>query len=173
MNLREEAISLLEKAGYAIRATGHAAFHFEDSSVLGVLSVYDSADEIADRWEEVQDSFLVEHDSALRSSPHKAWNVYSVHVTQAEASSKRVQDLKNIEEDLRRTRKIVGAGLASRSDLRQSLLPLLSIQRLVTLKREPDLDRLHQRIDPEGGPLSGLMGNLQAEEIARTLLETQ
>lgn len=175
MNVLEEARSYLEQAGYRTESAREldGVFYFEDLSLLGFVVVHESVNDMTSHWEELQDKFLKQSASLMRRDPQKAWNVYSIHMTNAEASPDGLQEMERIEEDFRGTRKIATASVRSRADVRQALLPLLPIQNQMSLTSRGDMDRVRERIAPAGGPLTELTGTAPPKEIANSLLEQE
>lgn len=173
MNILEEVRSLLEQAEYRTKSTPEqeTICYFEDSNLLGLIVVYETVSSLIDNWEGVQDTFLKSSSSQIKKDPRKAWNAYSIHMSAQDADEASVQELERIEEDFRGTRKITAASVKSRSDVRQALLPLLPIQNLMSLTNRGDMERIQNRIAPEGGPLMGLTGSLPPADIADALAE--
>ena len=166
MNLNIEARNIFEKYGYETFNFKEEpiSFIFEDQSLLGFVCVCDSVQDILDKWQQVQDSFLSKSARLLSSDPLKAWNVYSVYLTEGNAPKDHQLDLIIIEEDLRGTRKIVGHGILTRTDLENALLPLLPIRQKVLLTTEDYLERLETRIEiPE------LLDDVNEREIFQIL----
>lgn len=175
MNVLEEARSYLEQAGYRTESAREldGVFYFEDPNLLGFVAVHETVNDLIDHWEKLQDKFLRQSASRLRSDPRKLWNVYSIHVTEVEAKLDSLQELERIEEDFRGTRKIAAASVKSKADVRQALLPLLPVQNQMSLTSRGDLDRVRERVAPSGGPLRDLAGSVGPREIANSLLERE
>lgn len=172
MNVIHEARSILEKANYQTHAQNLSSdvFYFEDFSILGFVKVCETIESLINGWESSQDSFLKEHALRLRSEPNKAWNVYSVFLSTQECPDHKKSKLFEIEEDFRGARKIARAGIKTRQDLQLSLLPLLPMKNLMSLKTEDVEERLRKRLSPDGdSPLLELIGQKTAEELARIL----
>ncbi|MCO6512809.1 MAG: hypothetical protein J5I65_18645, partial [Aridibacter famidurans] len=87
---------------------------FEDDVLLGALFVLESPAVILNQWERCQDSFLRENSPRLSIDPYKAWNSYTVLLTEAPTDRNTMEALFAIEEDFRGTRKIVRAGVTTR-----------------------------------------------------------
>ena len=173
MDLLEEANAILEAAGYRTVRPGRSAerFYFEDSSLLGFVSVFPSVDQLLKDWEGLQDSFLSAHAKPLRLAPGKAWNAYSILLTQAVCSARQLPLVLGIEEDFRGTRKIARASIATRPDLIRALFPLLPIHHLVTLGREDAAGRLQARPELAGEILTALLADVSVGDTVRVLLE--
>ena len=172
MNLLHKARAILEDAEYVTFSPGQTddTFYFEDDCVLGFVRECENCVTIVNNWESIQDSFLKENSIRLRAEPNKAWNVYSVFLTNEDCPEDQKGILFGIEEDFRGTRKIIRTGIKSSSDLRDALVALLPIQNLMSLETEAAEERLRQRLSPDGdSPLVELLGTKTAEEIARLL----
>ena len=146
-------------------------FFFEDDCLMGFLSLYESVPLLISNWEKTQDDFLIENADSFLLDPNKAWNVYSIHITQEAASDDDLNKLKGIEENFRGTRKITLSGVKLKNDIKEALLPLLPIQSLISLSTFRDIDQLRKRISPSGGPLEKLIEDFPPNEIANNLRE--
>lgn len=183
MNLTRTAAAILEAEGYSILWPEGTStlFIFEDDTVVGFCKSYESVSNIIDNWEADQDSFIVSHSKLLRTAPQKAWNAYSVFVTEDESTSEHTERIANIEENFRASRKIVKTGIMSKDDLCLGLLSLLPIQNVVSLQTEDLMASARERLDfiddnvqeallavrPEGDEED----DLAAREIVRLLME--
>jgi hypothetical protein len=149
MNLNIEARNILEKYKYKTYSFKEEplSFVFEDQSLLGFVCVCVSVKHILDTWKQVQDSFLSNLATQLSRDPTKAWNTYSVFLTEGKAIKEDHSHLTTIEEDLRGTRKIVGYGILTRTDLENVLMPLLPIRHKVFLATQDYIERLKTRIE--------------------------
>jgi hypothetical protein len=149
MNILFEVQILLEKAGYNIRQADNSEekILFEDDCLLGFVSMHNSLNDIITNWEEIQDNFLKNNASKLRNDLYKAWNAYSVFLTQERASPEIRKIIFDIEEDLRGTRKIIGDSINTGDELNRCLLPLLPVQKTVKLDFERSADRLQGRLN--------------------------
>lgn len=118
---------------------------FENSSILGFLHAFQSVHELAADWREVQKITLSRFVSALRLSGEKAWNVYSIFLTEQwdDSLGKRIEQ---IEEDFELTRKIARAGIGSAAKLQRALLSLLPIMSQPSLRQADFPDRLRTRL---------------------------
>src|SRR5262245_2292274 len=114
-NLLSTVRSVLEHVGYRTIgiAPASTSLQFEDESVLGILHVSDSLQNLIDGWKDIQDTFLRDSSSRLLSDPLKAWNCYTVLLTSQPAKREDASALFQIEEDFRGTRKIVRAGIST------------------------------------------------------------
>ena len=149
MNILFEVQIILEKAGYNIRQADKSEENilFEDDCLLGFVSIHNSLNDIITNWEEIQDHFLENNASKLRNEPYKAWNAYSVFLTQEKASPEIRKIIFDIEEDLRGTRKIIGDSINTGDELTRCLLPLLPVQKIVKLDFERSPNRLQGRLN--------------------------
>jgi hypothetical protein len=99
------------------------------------------------RWRETEAILLARYAPQFRAAGEKAWNVYSVFVTKARASNEERREVRWIEEDLERTRKITATGVVVREDVVKALLPLLPIIAKPVLASEDSTQRLLRRIE--------------------------
>jgi len=175
MNLAHEARSILEDAGYitAVPDQDSLMFYFEDNSLLGFIVIHERSETILDHWEEQQDSFLRHHAMRLRREPNKAWNVYSIHLTSDKPRTEVSGQLFQIEEDFRGTRKLVRAGIETKSDLLRALLPLLPIQNLIAVQPEDAYENLRERLATQNSSLAGILGDTQVHELVALLTEEE
>jgi hypothetical protein len=114
---------------------------------MGFVSAFDSPRQMVDGWREVEATMLARYAPQFREAGDKAWNVYSVFVTEAGASEKERREVRWIEEDLERTRKITGTNVVTRDDVVKALLPLLPIVAKPLLAPEDSRQRLLRRIE--------------------------
>ncbi len=91
-------------------------------------------------------SLLTRFAAGFRTAGEKAWNVYCVFLCGSAADSVQNRQVRWIEENLERTRKIAACGLASREDLLRALLPVLPLQYQPVLRAEDVTERLQTRI---------------------------
>lgn len=101
---------------------------FENDSVMGFVRVFPAADELLKGWRDAELAFLRTYAPRLRQSGDKAWNVYSVFLSAGPAADDLQRSIRWIEENLERTRKIASAGLTSRGEIVQALVPILPLQ---------------------------------------------
>jgi hypothetical protein len=166
MILSIEAQNILEKHGYETYNFKEEpiSFVFEDQSLLGFVCSCKNVQEILDRWKQIQDSFISGTATQLSNDLLKAWNVYSVFLSEGEAKKEQQSELNYVEEDFRGTRKVVGCGIITRTDLENALLPLLPIRQRVRLTIEDYVERLRKRIEiPE------LLSDLKERDILQIL----
>lgn len=144
---------------------------FENAAVIGFVHVFATANELMQCWPEVQTAALSRHGPALRQAGMKAWNVYSVFLTDEQASSQQ-RSIEQIEEDFTLTRKIARAGVQTSDDLERVLLPLTSV-RSQPLPSDMDFEnRLRSRLrEVPPDALTAFLGNATAEDVAKMLAE--
>ena len=119
---------------------------FEDDAVVGFAVVFPDSQELLSKWKAIEFAFLTRHAHSLQKAGEKAWNVYTVLLSQEAADSAVERQVRWVEEDLDRTRKITASGIETREDLVTALLPLLPIQYRPSLGKENIGERLKQRI---------------------------
>jgi hypothetical protein len=142
---------VLQQAGYQTwmaSISGIEAVCFEDDAVMGFACIFEDAATLLAEWRKVETMWLTKHGPSLHKAGEKTWNVYSVFLAANSADPVQMRELRAIEEDLERTRKITGHGLSNRSDFIAAVLPLLPLQYQPVLDSE-DFDltqRLRKRI---------------------------
>lgn len=119
---------------------------FEDDAVVGFGCAFEKSSELLSSWRAIETAFLMRHSQSLRSAGEKAWNVYVVLLSSQLGDSTTVRQVRWIEEDLERTRKITACGVNTREDLTIALLPLLPIQYQPVLAAENNAQRLERRL---------------------------
>ena len=140
---------VLQEGGYRtwlISITKRAAVCFEDDSVMGFACIFDDAASLLANWREIEMAFLRHHDQRIRTAGYKAWNVYSVLLASGHATSTENREIRFIEEDLERTRKLAATGITHREALVSAVLPLLPLQYQPVLDREDMEERFRRRI---------------------------
>jgi len=151
MELTSPVQVILQDAGYQtwlVPVEGYRAIGFEDDAVMGFVCLFDEAGSLLRQWRDLETKLLTRHAASLQKAGDKTWNVYSVFLSSAKADEAQSREIRWIEENLERTRKIAASGLASREEILTALLPLLPIQRQPLLESE-DFDltqRLEKRI---------------------------
>jgi hypothetical protein len=176
MDITTQSEVLLRGAGYDTWVwTGgvQAVVCFENAAVIGFVHVFATAHDLMRRWPEVQTAALSRHGPALRLAGVKAWNVYSVFLTEEQASSQQ-RDIERIEEDFALTRKIARAGLRTSDDLERVLLPLTAV-RSQPVPSDMDFEnRLRFRLrEVPPDALTAFLGNAPAEDVAKMLAEKE
>lgn len=140
---------VLQDAGFTTRLGANAESPivcFENESLIGFGSIFNDPADLLSRWKEVEEALLVRYSLSFRRAGDKAWNVYSVFLCGLAADASLSRQVRWIEEDLHRTRKVTGCGLTSREDMVRALLPLLPIQQQPILQIEDTTERLNRRI---------------------------
>lgn len=122
---------LLKDAGYSVRLSTvqrETLICFEDTAVMGFCSTFVSPEELIRNWMAYENEIISRFAANFRAAGEKAWNVYSIFLTDALATDVDRRAISKIEENLERTRKLAASGISSREELIGVLLPLLSIQ---------------------------------------------
>ena len=119
---------------------------FEDDSVLGFCFEFDGPVTLLERWRAVETEILNRHGVRFRSAGEKSWNVYSLFLSGASADGEQTRQIRWIEENLERTRKIAACDIATRDKLQRVLLPLLRLQYQPVLESDAQNERLQRRI---------------------------
>lgn len=173
MNLSEEARTVLETGGFrtALGPSSANTVYFEDDIIVGAVFIHATLADLIVSWEECQDRFLGINSRALRSDPIKAWNIYTVHLTTDHGVPSQMSNAFNIEQDFRGTRKIVRAGVAKRSDVREALLPLLPLQHRTSISPGNISKRLKERLALSSHVLARLVELPEQPSIEHDLLE--
>ena len=142
---------------------------FENAALMGFVHVFDTADALLMSWEERQKLTLARHATFLRSAGTKAWNVYSLFLTE-DADARRGREIERIDEDFSLTRKIARASIKTADDVEMALLPLLSIRSKPLLGAANFETRLRTRlkeISPDG--VTAFLNEASPAEVARIL----
>ena len=101
---------------------------FEGITVLGFIVAYSEIAQLLVRWSADANALITDNQLSLRRAHAKAWNTYTVFLTDAAANHAEMVALGAIEEDLTGTRKIARGGVGDVDGVRAALLPLLPIQ---------------------------------------------
>ena len=145
MSETEAAVrQLLVNGGYAIGelyAGDRLVVIFENATVFGFIFLYDDYTELLDNWQVDSERTLRETQFRLRQAGEKAWNTYTVFLSDNPSMQDVGVHLQRIEENLVGTRKIARTGVRNADELRLALLPLLGIQNAPKL--EP-IDMAHE-----------------------------
>lgn len=174
MDIATQAEVLLREAGYETwtwTGVAPAVICFENAALIGFVHVFPSANDLLESWQGAQTATLSRHGPALRAAGAKAWNVYSVFLTEEQVPT-RQREVERIEEDFALTRKIARAGVRTHDDLERTLLPLRAV-RAQPLPSDTDFeDRLRARLkDVSPDVLAAFLGTIPADEVARILAE--
>jgi hypothetical protein len=175
MDLRLESESILENSGYRVRESLEdlPMIYFEDSSLVGFISIEPSCQGLLKTWKTKQDAFLQNNAQRFRSASYKAWNAYSVFLTDDTCSAEEKNELRLIEEDFRGTRKIAVANLVTREDLRRALYPLLPIQNLMSLQGRNASDLLFERLPLTESQKTAFLTDESAEQFVKHLIDEE
>ena len=142
---------------------------FENAALMGFVHVFDTADALLRSWEERQKITLARHATFLRGAGTKAWNVYSLFLTE-NSDPLRGREIERIEEDFSLTRKIARASIKTADDVEMALLPLLSIRSKPLLGAANFETRLRTRLKdtaPDG--VTAFLNDASPAEVARIL----
>lgn len=140
---------VLQEAGYQTWLASVdrlTAIGFEDDAVMGFACAFEDAQTLLNHWRSVEAALLSRYAPRLREAQDKAWNVYSVFLSAAQANEDQTREVRQIEEDLERTRKLAACGLTGHDDVVLALLPLLPIQYRPRLDNGDLTERLRKRI---------------------------
>jgi hypothetical protein len=178
IDLLSSAQILLREAGFATGLSsidGSQLVRFEDDTLMGFGWVFTSADEMISHWKAIETALLTQYAPRLRGAGEKAWNVYSVFLSSAGATSSQARQVHWIEENLDRTRKIAACGVTTREELRRALFPLLPLQQKPALRAEDVTERLQRRaaeIAPKASRVV-LDDDVPVDEVVRILVNGQ
>jgi hypothetical protein len=140
---------ILQEAGYKtwlVPVEQHTAVCFEDAAVIGFASIFEEPGSLLKSWRSVETTLLTRHAPRFREAEDKAWNVYSIFLCAKSANEDVAREIRCIDEDQERTRKIVACGLASHESIVTALLPILPIQYRPRLEEGDVTERLKKRI---------------------------
>lgn len=174
--LRSPVQVVLQNAGYETwlsSVSDETVIVFEDDAVMGFVCLFDDVGVLLRRWREMETSLLTACAPALQRGGAKTWNVYCAFLCSAAPDKTQAREVRWIEEDLERTRKIAACGLTNREEVTNALLPLLPIQYQPVLDSEEfDLtQRLKKRISDiaPAAANAALDNGIPATEVARIL----
>lgn len=170
---------VLQEAGYRtwlVAISKRSALCFEDDSVMGFACVFNDAASLLNDWREIEMTFLRLHGDRIRSAGEKAWNIYSVFLASGAASNHtQGREIRLIEEDLERTRKIAATSITHTEALVAAVLPLLPLQIQPVLDREDVTERFRRRlltIAPSAAEVV-LNESVSPRDVARRLSEAK
>lgn len=144
---------------------------FENAALIGFVHFFPSANELLRLWREAQNAALSRHAPALRAAGLKAWNVYSVFLTEEQAPALQ-RAVERIEEDFALTRKIARVGVRTQDDLEHTFLPLTAIQAQPLISETDFEDRFRARLKSVSSEvLTAFLGITTAEDVANILLD--
>jgi hypothetical protein len=176
MSLLHHIEAALREARYLVQPSSDSpsTLYFEDYSLFGLAIVYESVESLLRNWKRRQDDFLQTNAPFLRQAFQKAWNCYTVHLTEDVATPHQKQALFDVEEDLTSTRKIARADMATPADVQRALYPLIPVQNLLRIQGSPnDLDIAQRLHDWPEAALNALLGAGNAEDVVELLLENE
>ncbi len=175
IDLIDQAQVQLRDAGYTtlpVDGTRQGVLRFEDDVVLGFLYVFPDVTTLLSGWYVAQKASITRFAPQLRLSRDKAWNVYSIFITEAAAQATEEQKINRIEEDFAATRKIARAGIKSPDDMRRALLPLLPLAKSEDFSVSDYASKLRSRLSmlPRLA-VEAMLSSAGPEEIARILMD--
>jgi hypothetical protein len=174
MDIVNQAEIVLRQAGYDTWPWSGGrvpVICFENLSLIGFLHAFPSAQSLCADWQDAQKVALTRFATGLRLSGSKAWNVYSVLLTE-EAVPTLAKRIEQIEENFSLTRKIARAGIKSALELQAALLPLLPIMSRPTLEAADFDQRLRSRLHHlSNGAVTAFIGTGKARDVAEILEE--
>jgi hypothetical protein len=150
MDILTDARAQLSEAGYDAwlwQSQNAVALCFEDDSIIGFLHQFDSASQLLEQWQGRESAILTSYAPSLRASGQKAWNVYSVFLTDERCDMPVARRVMQLDENFENTRKIARPHVASTDMLKRALLPLLPIQSNINLLREDVQPLLRSRFE--------------------------
>lgn len=140
---------ILREAGFKTRLISidqSPSVSFEDDTVMGFACVFADPSDLVASWKDKETLVLNRFAPSLRNAGEKAWNVYCLFLCTAVAETEQDRQVRWIEENQERTRKIAACGLATREDLNRALLPILPLQHQPALQLQDVTERLRTRI---------------------------
>ena len=140
---------VLKDGGYQcwlIPVDRRAGVAFEDDTLMGFGYIFDDPQALIERWQVQESAALNRFASRFREANEKTWNLYSVFLCATAADEEQARNLRQIEENLERTRKVAACGVGTIEEVVTALLPLMPLQYRPTLERENYADRLRRRI---------------------------
>ena len=169
---------VLQDAGYRTWLTSVdrlTAVGFEDDAVMGFACTFEGPEMILGKWRLAEATLLNRYAPSLQRARDKSWNVYSVFCSTAPADELQTRAIRQIEEDLERTRKLTGCGLTGHAEVSLALLPLLPIQYRPRLERENVTERLAARLQKitSVAPEVVLDEHVTPAEVVRLLTASQ
>jgi hypothetical protein len=167
--------SILNTAGYRCRMSSYdpSVLLFEDDSILGFVSMFESPVELLDQWREKQATFIQKSATALRRSSMKSWNCYAIFMCSQPAGEKLRKSFAEVEEDLSLIRKIVADGVATQRDVQRAFLPILPIQNQALAIANATLDIAARLETWPKQALLALQGDASATDLVEILLDVK
>jgi hypothetical protein len=175
MDIGRQAEIVLRQAGYDTWPWGGgpaSTVCFENEVIVGFVHVFSDPDALRVGWSTAQEIALARYATALRIAGDKAWNVYSVFLTEKAAPPHLARDIECIQEDFAMTRKIAGVGIATTIDITRVLLPLLPIQSRPVVEAGDYIQRLQTHLtDLPYEAVEGFLGRAEPTDIIAILAE--
>jgi hypothetical protein len=170
------SLGILQESGYTARLSRQLSVDvlcFEDDSLIGCICDFPDPTALLSSWRGAEEAFLRANANRFRVAGEKAWNVYCVFLTVVEGDERRRREIKRIEEDLNRTRKLAMSGVSNKQLLTDTLLPLLPLQQKPVLETEDYEQRLRRRLARTVSPLveNAADESTNPEDIAKILRE--
>jgi hypothetical protein len=141
--------SVLRENGFSVRPFSigsEVALAFEDDTILGFVYIFDSPESLIHSWQSIERQFITSQANRFRLAGEKAWNVYSVFLTQHVSDTEQTRQVSWIEENLDRTRKLAACGVNAREAILKTFLPILSLQYKPLLDSDDYEERLRRRL---------------------------
>lgn len=172
-NLVSNVQIILENSGYRAwlgAMPGSSFIAFEDESAMGFVFIFGTATELLERWRDKELEILMRHAPNFHHGGDKVWNIYSIFLCEERPNETQMREIRQIEENLEKTRKIATGGAFTIEELTQTLLPLLAIQYAPRLDDEDLSARLRKRFSSIA-PLAAdaIFGSSDAAEIVQLL----
>jgi hypothetical protein len=166
--------TILQDAGFSSWSASFReaeVYEFEDEALIGFVGLFLDPQALLSCWHSLETAFINKHAARLRTAGEKAWNVYSVFLSASAGTPEHERQVRWIEENLERSRKITACSIQTRDDVLTALLPLLPIVAKPILENEDPTSRLRRRIAAiaPGIEATALDTNVAATDIARLL----
>ena len=172
MEIAYQVEIVLRNAGYVTRrssAGSRSITCFENPVLIGFVHVFESAAALVAQWEAAQTAVLKEYAVPLRGARDKAWNVYSIFLTD-DREPARQREIERLEENFALTRKIARGGIRTSKDVEHVLLPLTSVQSRPSLGATDLEDRLRTRLkEIPKEAVSAFLSKTTATEVVHIL----
>jgi hypothetical protein len=141
---------------------------FEDEALMGFAYIFDDPHSLINRWQVQEAAILNRFAPRFREADDKAWNIYSLFLCPSPADEEQSRQIRQIEENLERTRKIAACAVGTVDELVTTLLPILPLQYRPRLEQENYVDRLRRRIADfaPGAAEAALSENVPASDVA-------
>ncbi len=176
MDLSTQIETLLRSNGYFTSLwTGNKVpiVCLENKTIFGFIHLFESTEDLLSNWKDIQKTTFEHHAEVLNKAGEKAWNVYSVFLSEEDSKTELFKQLELIEEDFTYSRKIARTGIQTQSDITEALLPLLSIQSHPSLNEVIYEDRLRTRLnDLPQEVITAFLQNkdIEPSEVAQILI---